>query len=214
MVRISGMSEKSMLSSPICWRASISASCSAERGLLRTSCSESCFSIEQTSTGVVWRFATSPGALESHGAAGAPRRSGQRPASVGAPGFDPARPIHRAGGECWKCLTAHRTSLGRLRTASPVPPETPRLCGARDPLRNPGEARGGELRFLSHQFVNLARQKLNVRSDFADIFTDADNLNQAHGQTGQDCNGGKSNCQEKLNVGDHFVLLPHGRATL
>src|ERR1035438_3287659 len=45
MVRISGMSEKSMVSSPIVWRASISASC-GERGLPRSSCSENCFSIE------------------------------------------------------------------------------------------------------------------------------------------------------------------------
>src|ERR1017187_9995273 len=42
MVRISGMSEKSMVSSPIVWTAS----CSGERGLPRSSCSENCFSIE------------------------------------------------------------------------------------------------------------------------------------------------------------------------
>src|ERR1017187_8957796 len=46
MARISGMSEKSMVSSPIVWRASISASCSGERGLPRSSCSENCFSIK------------------------------------------------------------------------------------------------------------------------------------------------------------------------
>src|ERR1017187_4199517 len=45
------MSEKSMVSSPIVWRASISASCSGERGLPRSSCSENCFSIAFSPTG-------------------------------------------------------------------------------------------------------------------------------------------------------------------
>src|SRR5437868_3460976 len=40
--------------------------------------------------------------------------------------------------------------------------------------------------FLTHQFVDLAGQKLDVGTDLADILTDTGNLDQADNQAGDD----------------------------
>lgn len=68
------------------------------------------------------------------------------------------------------------------------------------------EAHGGESTLLRHQLVDLAGEELDVRADFANVFADCRNLNEADRHAGQNRDGRKANRKVKLKVGEHFLF--------